>query len=186
MTVRERSIAFAYWVSIEYSHIGCTDQPHGFRRLAVVLQTPWMHSGEKRAFAERLKLALTRSPKAIRSSAELAVEFNLRHRGDPVTQQAVHKWLTGRACPTPDKIDTLAAWLGVSARWLSHGAPDDPVVPQVPPAREPDDATYASAAADAVEARLLAGIRRLSQHQRRLILELVDQLLLERDNRPAE
>lgn len=185
MTFRARSIAFAYWVSLEYNHYGCTEQPHGFRRMAGVLQTPRMHSGEKRAFAERLKLALTRGPKAIRSSAELAVEFNLRHRGDPVTQQAVHKWLSGRACPTPDKIETLAAWLGVSARWLSHGAPDDPVVPQFPPAREPDDGTYASAAADAAEARLLAGIRRLSPHQRRLILELVDQLLLERDNRPA-
>lgn len=145
-----------------------------------------MPSGEKRAFAERLKLALTRSPKAIHSSAELAVEFNLRHRGDPVTQQAVHKWLTGRARPTPDKVETLAAWLGVSARWLTHGTPGDPVVLPFPPAREPVDGKYASAAADVVEARLLAGLRRLSAHQQRLIVELVDQLLLERDNRPSE
>lgn len=46
---------------------------------------------EKTAFAERLKLALTRSSKKIETATELALQFNLRHPNDPVTQQAVQK-----------------------------------------------------------------------------------------------
>lgn len=151
-----------------------------------MLQTPLMtRSGEKHAFAQRLKLALTRNPKTIASSAALAVEFNLRHPGDPVTQQAVHKWLTGRTRPTPDKIETLASWLGVSAQWLSHGLPEAPS-PSPPILMDGADPGYAVAAVDDVEPRLLAGLRRLSPYQRGLILELVNQLLMERDNRLAE
>lgn len=137
-----------------------------------------MPTDEKRAFAERLKLALTRSPKPIDSSAELALQFNLRHPDDPVTQQAVHKWLTGKTRPTPDKIDTLAMWLGVSAHWLRFGAPDD--------ARGMAAESLCERREQAGffdEARLLADMRRLSPHQRSLIIELVGQLLLERGQR---
>ncbi|MBI1906402.1 MAG: helix-turn-helix domain-containing protein [Rhodocyclales bacterium] len=136
---------------------------------------------EKQAFAERLKLALTRSPKPIDTSAELAVQFNLRHAGTPVTQQAVHKWLNGKASPTPDKIATLAAWLGVSTHWLRFGLPDGGVEVQRLSTAEPAARRYAGGAAvRADEQHLLDSMRRLSPHQQRLIIELVDQLLLER------
>lgn len=143
-----------------------------------------MRINEKQAFAERLKLALTRCPKPIESSADLAVQFNLRHPGASVTQQAVHKWLTGKTHPTPDKIATLAAWLGVSAHWLRYGGPDAGAVVAVR-VRDEDrtGASYLQAARDTEEAMLLLAIRRLRPHQRRLIAELVNQLLLERDSR---
>jgi len=51
----------------------------------------------------------------------LAREFNLRYHGDPVTAQAVRKWLTGTALPSQDKIRALAHWLDVSAHWLRFG-----------------------------------------------------------------
>lgn len=143
-----------------------------------------MRINEKQAFAERLRLALTRCPKPIESSADLAVQFNLRHPGASVTQQAVHKWLTGKTHPTPDKIATLAAWLGVSAHWLSYGGPDaDEVVPVRVQDEDSTGASYLQSAHDTEETRLLLAIRRLRPHQRRLIAELVNQLLLERDSR---
>ncbi|TYG35148.1 hypothetical protein FW755_08625 [Lonepinella koalarum] len=40
-------------------------------------------------------------------------EFNLRYYGDPLTQQAVGKWLKGKSIPHSDKLCTLAEWLGV-------------------------------------------------------------------------
>lgn len=78
---------------------------------------------EKAAFAERLKLALTRSRKKIHSPNELALQFNLRHSNSSISPQAAQKWLAGTACPTSDKIETLAHWLGVSAHWLRFGSP---------------------------------------------------------------
>lgn len=142
-----------------------------------------MRINEKQAFAERLKLALTRCPKPIESSADLAVQFNLRHPGASVTQQAVHKWLTGKTHPTPDKIATLAAWLGVSAHWLRYGGPDTDVV-MASRVRDEDSggASYLQSR-DTEETMLLLAIRRLRPHQRRLIAELVNQLLLERESR---
>ncbi len=51
-------------------------------------------------------------------------EFNLLHRGEaPVSPQTAHKWLTGRTIPTPDKLQTLADWLGVGMHWLHYGPP---------------------------------------------------------------
>ena len=81
---------------------------------------------EKLAFAERLRLALKRGSKAIDTASALAHEFNLRHPNEPITPQAAQKWLTGKATPTPDKIQTLADWLNVSSHWLRHGPPPAP------------------------------------------------------------
>ena len=61
---------------------------------------------EKREFADRLKQALKRGPKKIKTPSELALQFGLR--GKSVTAQAAQKWLTGAAMPTPDKIAAKA------------------------------------------------------------------------------
>lgn len=143
-----------------------------------------MSIDEKQAFAERLRLALTRSPRPVESAAELAVQFNLRHNGVPVTQQAVHKWLSGKASPTPDKVATLAAWLGVSTHWLRFGSPESATAPPRLSAGERTASRYAEPpGTDVDEQDLLAAMRKLTPHQRRLIVELVNQLLLERQGR---
>lgn len=55
------------------------------------------------------------------SPTRIAREFNLRYHGNPVSTQAVRKWLMGRALPSQDKIRALALWLDVSANWLRFG-----------------------------------------------------------------
>ena len=66
---------------------------------------------EKQAFSLRLKQALKRSAKKIDTPTELALQFNLRHQNDSITVQAAQKWMTGKARPAVDKIETLAAML---------------------------------------------------------------------------
>ncbi|WP_034350068.1 transcriptional regulator [Herbaspirillum sp. GW103] len=79
---------------------------------------------EKQAFSTRLRQALKRSPRKIETATELSVQFSLRHPEAPITPQAAQKWLTGKARPTADKIETLAEWLDVSPMWLRHGVAD--------------------------------------------------------------
>jgi len=43
---------------------------------------------------------------------------DLRYRGNPVSTQAVRKWLSGSALPSQDKIRASGLWLEVSAHWL--------------------------------------------------------------------
>lgn len=77
---------------------------------------------EKTAFSRRLTEALRRAGHPTSSPTRLALEFNLVHRGRPVTAQAVRKWLHGKAIPAQDNIVTLAEWLEVSPEWLRYGA----------------------------------------------------------------
>ena len=92
---------------------------------------------EKSAFSRRLELALRRSPEPVQGATELALRFNLRYRGNAVSAQTAHKWLTGRAIPTNDKLATLAAWLNVSEHWLHYGPPPaQPSPPSVLTARQ--------------------------------------------------
>lgn len=77
---------------------------------------------EKNAFSKRLELALRRSESQEIGATELANRFNLRYNGGmPVTPQTTHKWLSGRAIPTSDKLATLASWLNVDEHWLHYG-----------------------------------------------------------------
>ena len=78
---------------------------------------------EKKAFSKRLEFALRRSPDRVQGATELALRFNLRYRGNAVSVQTAHKWLTARAIPTNDKLATLAKWLNVSEHWLHYGPP---------------------------------------------------------------
>ncbi|MFA9489214.1 MULTISPECIES: transcriptional regulator [unclassified Mannheimia] len=80
---------------------------------------------DKEKFSERLKFALRNSQPTLTKTSDIALRFNLRHLNEPVTQQAVHKWLNGLAIPSQDKIDTLADWLSVKPEWLRYGVADD-------------------------------------------------------------
>ncbi len=80
---------------------------------------------EKEKFSNRLNLALTAAFKRTLKNSEVATKFNLRHPNEPVTQQAVYKWLNGLAIPASDKIETLAKWLNVKPEWLRYGVSDE-------------------------------------------------------------
>jgi len=139
---------------------------------------------DKKAFAERLKTALKRLPKSIETATELAHEFNLKHQNEPITPQAAQRWLKGTAFPTPDKLQTLADWLNVSAHWLKNGPP--------PPAKKTLTGKRSQSAQPGQltekETRILTKLRSLSEHQVFIVAELIDQLALEREiwAEPAE
>lgn len=134
---------------------------------------------EKQAFAVRLKQALKRSPKKISTAADLALQFNLRHRNEPITPQAAQKWLAGKSRPTVDKIETLADWLRVSVQWLRYGI-GEKAQPQPSRllAKEPvtDRGVFS-----AEEIALMLRIRSLTDHRRYLIVEIVEQFALEQE-----
>ena len=131
-------------------------------------------SEEKHAFAERLKQALTRSSKKIGSAAELALQFNLRTTGEPISAQAAHKWLVGTAMPTLDKIATLAAWLDVPLQWLRFGIPESAGKHRKRKAKAGD-----VGALTAYEAELIARLRAMPEVRRKLIVDLAEQLSLD-------
>jgi transcriptional regulator with XRE-family HTH domain len=120
---------------------------------------------EKAAFSKRLKLALRRSSEPVQGATELALRFNLRYTGEAVTAQTAHKWITGRAIPTNDKLATIAKWLNVDEHWLHYG----------PPSKTAPPATPTSTPAPELVA-LAVKIQALQPHQRYLLEELVDQL----------
>lgn len=76
---------------------------------------------EKNAFAKRLKESLRKADVDPRSSTRVAREFNLRYPGDPISTQAVRKWLEAESLPSQDKLRALALWLDVPAQWLRFG-----------------------------------------------------------------
>ena len=78
---------------------------------------------EKADFSERLKFSMTRAPEKMRGATDLALHFNLRYHGEPVSPQTTHKWLTARSIPTVDKLQTLAEWFKVDQHWLHYGPP---------------------------------------------------------------
>jgi transcriptional regulator with XRE-family HTH domain len=134
---------------------------------------------EKIAFSDRLKLALKRSKKKIDTPASLALQFNLRHKNDPVTAQAAQKWLTGKASPTLDKIETLAAWLNVSPQWLRYGIPEvKPTKPSKPLSKLP--ATNRDAP-NTAELKLIHRIRNLPESRKQLVLEIVEEFAMEQE-----
>lgn len=134
---------------------------------------------EKLAFSNRLKLALKRSKKKVETPADLALQFNLRHQRDPITPQAAQKWMTGKARPTLDKIETLASWLNVSSQWLRYG------IPEAKPAKSSKQLSKTGAtkhdAPNATELKLLQRIRNLPESRRELVVEIVEQFAIEQE-----
>jgi len=76
---------------------------------------------EKQGFSRRFKEAMRKVRVNADSPTQVAREFNLRYHGDPVTAQAIRKWLAGKALPSQDKIRALALWLEVTPQWLRFG-----------------------------------------------------------------
>src|SRR3989304_6856668 len=76
---------------------------------------------EKQGFSRRLKDALRKACPGLVSPTGIAREFNPRYHGNPVTAQAVRKWLAGKSLPPQDKIRALALWLDVQPPWLRFG-----------------------------------------------------------------
>jgi transcriptional regulator with XRE-family HTH domain len=143
---------------------------------------PMMPINEKLAFAERLHIALKRGAKNVTTAADLATKFNLRHQNEPISTQAAQKWLTGKAYPTADKIETLANWLNVSPHWLRYGPAPQPRQQQITsPVRQNESQANTCDALTEQESKLLNRLRQLSDHQLFLISELVDQLAVERE-----
>ncbi|MGF6905261.1 transcriptional regulator [Paraburkholderia sp. GAS348] len=142
---------------------GCLSHPRRMREL-----------DDKQAFSKRLKQALRRSPKPAATASELAVQFNLRYLGEPITPQAAQKWLTGKARPTANKIRTLAEWLDVPETWLRFGVkvPSEGRAKHRP--RESDNSVLTTQEVD-----LIRCFRQLPEHRQRLIRELVEDLALD-------
>ncbi|MES2188759.1 MAG: transcriptional regulator [Pseudomonadota bacterium] len=140
---------------------------------------------DKKAFSERLKLALSRLPKSVKTAAELAHNFNLKHPNEPVTPQAATKWLNGTAVPTKDKIDTLAQWLHTDPHWLNYGSPSQR--PRRSTGGKKASSPQIGPLSDK-ETRLLLKVRLLSEHQADLVCDLVNQLAMDREiwAEPAE
>ena len=135
---------------------------------------------EKRAFSERLKQALQRSPKKILTANDLALNFNLRHTsGEPITTQAAQKWLTGQAFPTIDKIATLAEWLNVPLQWLRFGIADER--PTTQPGRKVNKTKAVAAPPSLEELKLIEALRAMPELRRELILGIVQQFALEQE-----
>ncbi|MQR00960.1 transcriptional regulator [Glaciimonas soli] len=135
---------------------------------------------EKLEFSLRLKQALKRSSKKIETPTELALQFNLRHQHDSITPAAAQKWMNGLARPTPDKIETLAEWLNVSAQWLRYGIAEDR------PATTTGRKVSARKSAATIqptddELKLLIKLRSLSEHRRNLVVEVLEQFSLEQE-----
>jgi transcriptional regulator with XRE-family HTH domain len=134
---------------------------------------------DKKAFALRLKQALKRSPKKVTTPSELEVEFNLRHKGDSISQQAAQKWMSGLARPTADKIETLSEWLNVPASWLRYGFAEDRPAPVAGRKMQPKSASAVQPTED--EIKLLTRLRSLSEHRRNLVIEILEQFSLEQE-----
>jgi transcriptional regulator with XRE-family HTH domain len=138
---------------------------------------------EKAAFSRRLERALRRSTEPVQGATELALRFNLRYRGNAVSAQTAHKWLTGRAIPTSDKLTTLAAWLNVNEHWLHYGPPPSEGL-HVGQQRQPYATTSIGKSISETASKpspetivLAAKIQALPPHRRYLVEELVEQLL---------
>jgi transcriptional regulator with XRE-family HTH domain len=126
---------------------------------------------EKAAFSERLKFCMTRVPERLRGATDLSNKFNLKYKGESVSAQTAHKWLTGRSIPTVDKLETLAEWFKVDLHWLHYGPPPSGVPQTTPKPLAPDEQYPASE--ETIE--LASKIEALSPHHRYLVEELIAQ-----------
>jgi transcriptional regulator with XRE-family HTH domain len=103
----------------------------------------------------------------------------LRHRSDPITPQAAQKWMTGKSLPTPDKIETIAAWLNVSIQWLRYGIPETKPVKSSKPLSKTSATKHD--APNSTELKLLQRIRNLPESRRELVAEIVEQFAIEQE-----
>lgn len=126
---------------------------------------------EKRAFGKRLREVIREVHEGVRGPTQIAREFNLRYHGDPVTSQAVRKWLNGESLPSQEKMRTLAGWLNVSPQWLRFGEDERTgevhALNQVVPRYE-----------NAVNVEALSrNFSRLNEYHKRVVVEIIHALL---------
>lgn len=76
---------------------------------------------EKVRFSERLQQSLERAGYSAASPTAVARRFNILYPDDPISVQAVRRWLEGSAIPAQDKLVVLARWLRVTPEWLRYG-----------------------------------------------------------------
>lgn len=98
----------------------------------------------------------------------LVDQFNLEHRGKSIAFWTASRWLKGEALPDPEKIQTLARLLGVSACHLLFGERAGLAV------REPGEQTIGDLRAP--DQKMLTAYLGLSLEKRRLVRELIDEL----------
>lgn len=125
---------------------------------------------ERKAFAERLKAALRRSPEPVKGPTELALRFNLRYEGRSVSAQTVHNWLAGRTIPSEEKLVVLAEWLKVDKHWLHYG----PAPGRGASGSKLDNKTRAAPTEEVLD--LAVRIQQLPSDWRYMIEELVEKL----------
>ena len=111
---------------------------------------------EKQAFSKRLSIALRAINHKLQTVNDIAIQFNLRHEQEPISNQAVHKWLTGQSIPAEDKVKTLAKWLNVSTEWLRTGHDNQETMPS------------------SLEYIMLNRFRGLSENQQLIVIALLD------------
>ena len=75
---------------------------------------------EKAQFSQRLRTAIENAGYAVRPIV-LEREFNTRYWGQPITVQAVRRWLRGEAIPSQEKLQVLADWLKIEPHLLRFG-----------------------------------------------------------------
>lgn len=136
---------------------------------------------ERQAFAERLKVALSRGRRRISTPTALAEAFNLRWHGRSVTPQAAQKWLTGTAMPAPDKMEVLAQLTNVPITWLRFGLPEqrETSTPALGTTHGTRFAQIDKASVTAEELKLLAQLRLMPPPRRELLWQLAQELALE-------
>lgn len=124
---------------------------------------------EKQGFSRRLREALRKACPGLVSPTDIAREFNLRYHGNPITAQAVRKWLAGKSLPPQDKIRALALWLDVQPPWLRFGETER---------REDHVSARQQAAIYKVDTASLAKkFELLNEPHKKMVLELVLALL---------
>ena len=133
---------------------------------------------EKREFAERLRQAMGRSRKRVQTPTELANAFNLRYHGKSITIQAAYKWINGLAAPAPDKIAVLAEIFGVPVQWLRFGIAD---VPKATSRSVTTKEIGKPVVPTTEELQMLARLRAMPAHRRKLLADLVLDLSLEHE-----
>lgn len=129
---------------------------------------------EKHEFSARLLQALGNAGFENPGATVIARKFNVLYPGEPVTPQAVRKWLDGTSIPSQDKIRVLARWLKVSAQWLRFG--------ETPPAGKDVGEEYP---ANYSRRDLGEMISLLDNGHRQMIAEMVIALLALEGKRPA-
>ena len=111
--------------------------------------------------------------KMLMAAKEISQAELVRRTG--IRASSVSDWLSGKYTPKQDKIDLVAAALGVSPAWLMYGKDDTELEPYY---LDPETARLAQAAANDPDMHLLLDAKRdLSPEDMKIIIDLAKRLL---------